>query len=137
MTDAAHKRRQIPFFFVKILVVLIFPLEMAIAPPYFQWVSLLLDVRSNRFPSFTSIPSLLIGLIIMLPCVYFERMLYSSSISRPVRKQVVVSCILSCGISLAILLSGVANPPIYILLPGFYSQFYLHAAGLLRCCQPC
>lgn len=128
MTDAAHKRRHLPFFLVKILVVLIFPLEMIIAPPYIGWASLLLVVRVNQFPFFTSVPSLLIGLIIMLPCIFFERMLYSSSISRPVRKQVVASCILSCGISLAILLSGVANPPIYILVGGFIGDFYLLAA---------
>jgi hypothetical protein len=128
MTDTAHKRRHIPFFLVKILVVLIFPLEMAIAPSFIGWVSLLLFGQSNHFPSFTSIPSLLIGLIIMLPCIYFERMLNSSPISRPVRKQVVVSCILSCGISMALLLSGLANAPSVIALDGFTGRAYVRAA---------
>lgn len=130
MTDTTNKRRRIPFFLIKILVVLIFPLQMVIDPSHFRWTSLLLVVSSYQLPFFTSIPSLLIGLIIMLPCIYFERMLYSIPISRPVRKQVVVFCILSCGISLAILFTGVVIPPLYIALIGFNSSPYAYEATL-------
>jgi hypothetical protein len=128
MTDTASKRRRIPFFLVKILVVLIFPLQMIIDLSHFRWTSLLLVVSSYQLPFFTSIHSLLIGLTIMLPCIYFERMLYSSSISRHVRKQVVASCVLSCGISLAILLTGVFSPPILIQIVGFTITPYAYEA---------
>ncbi|NHI88604.1 MAG: hypothetical protein EAX87_03715 [Candidatus Thorarchaeota archaeon] len=130
MTDTVAKRRRIPIFLVKMLVVLIFPLQMVIAPPNFRWTSLLLVVQNNQFPFFTSIPALLIGLIVMLPCIFFERLLYSSSISRTVRKQVAAACASSCGIALAIQLTRLVNPPPNILLLAFNSAPYAQAATL-------
>jgi hypothetical protein len=130
MTDIVAKRRRVPFFLVKMLVVLIFPLQMVIAPPNIRWISLLLVVQSNQVPFFTSIPAILIGLIVMLPCIFFERLLNSSSISRTVRKQVAAACALSCGIAFAILLTGMVNPPPNILLAALSNAPYAHAATL-------
>jgi hypothetical protein len=130
MSDTADKRRRVPFFLVKMLVVLIFPLHMVIDPPYIQWMSLLLVVQSNQIPFFTSIPALLIGLIVMLPCIYFERLLNTSSISRTVRKQVAAACALSCGTALAVQLTRIVDLPPNILLSVFSSAPYAQAATL-------
>ena len=110
MIQRAKTRKANILFFVKILVVLIFPLEMVLSSSLSGWISLLLVVHSNQFPVFRPMLSVLVGLVIMLPCIYFERLLNNTSISKPVMKQVVAYCTLSCGISAVLLITGVASP---------------------------
>ncbi|MHA2395906.1 MAG: hypothetical protein ACXAC0_04315, partial [Candidatus Thorarchaeota archaeon] len=75
MNEVKSRRKPSAAFLIKILVVLSFPLQGFFSSSNFGWISILLLVGGSTSIVFTSIYSLLVGLIIMLPCLIFEHQL--------------------------------------------------------------
>jgi hypothetical protein len=117
MNEVTNRRRPSAAFLIKILIVLLFPLQGVFSSPNFGWISILLLVGGDTIVAFASISYLLVGLIIMLPCLIFEHHLNSRPISKSVRRRAAAACILSWFISLLLLRFGGAllvMSPFYI-----------------------
>ena len=106
MNEVTNRRKPSVAFLIKILIVLLFPLQGVFSSPNFGWISILLLVGGDTIVAFASISYLLVGLIIMLPCLIFEHHLNSRPISKSVRRRAAAACILSWFISLLLLLFG-------------------------------
>jgi hypothetical protein len=117
MNEVTNRRRPSAAFLIKILVVLLFPLQGGFSSSNIEWISILLLVGGDTIVIFASISYLLVGLIIMLPCLIFEHHLNSRPISKSVHRRAAAACILSWFISLLLLLFGgafLAMSPFYI-----------------------
>ena len=114
MTEVSGRRRAYAPFIIKILVVLIFPLEGFTSSYGTGWQSILLSVGRDPyivlpimpvvpirdiFFTITPIINIFAGMLILLPCLIFEQQLNSRPISKSLRGRTVTACFLSWFIS--------------------------------------
>jgi hypothetical protein len=112
MNEATGRRKPTAIFIVKLLVVLSFPFSGEFNPSYFEfeWLSLLLRVRSFQNVAIVLDYALLFGLFIMLPCLAFEYQLNSKPISAAVRRRAALACVLSWLINMTLSLTFFIEP---------------------------
>ncbi len=100
MNEIQGRRKPTAMFLIKLLIVLSFPLQGIFSSPYFGWISILLIVGGSPFVTFTSLFSVLTGLVILLPCMIFEYQLNSRPIDKSMRWRAAGASILSWLISI-------------------------------------
>ena len=121
MTEARARWRAFASFIVKILVVLVFPLDGFFYSYGTGWQSILLSVGRSPYGDYIFLPAvqiipredfllainpintILAGLLILLPCLIFEQQLNSRPISKSIRGRTVAACFLTWGFSILLL----------------------------------
>jgi hypothetical protein len=99
MTEVIGRQKPSRGFLLKLLIVLLIPLNGHFSDSSIGWSSILLRVGGGPLISFTSINSIIVSLLIMSPCLIFERQLNSKPISDSIRRKATAACILSWFIS--------------------------------------
>ena len=95
MNEGTRRRRYHATFLVKLIIVLLFPIVWNVSSSYVNYASMLLRIDGRGIVIINSINSLILGLLIMLPCLVFEYHLYSRPISNSIRRRAVIACMLS------------------------------------------
>ncbi len=106
---------------VKLIIVLSLPLVTYISFPYVGLISLLFVVGADPFIILAPIQFILLGLLILLPGLIFERQLNSRPITQSIRKRAVAACVLSWLIGMFLPLSFFVP---FVYLPGMYFYYY-------------
>ncbi|MFW9787388.1 MAG: hypothetical protein ACFFE2_08545 [Candidatus Thorarchaeota archaeon] len=91
-------------FIIKLLVVLLFPLNVYSEGQYYSWVSILFSISNYQSLRLTSFYALVVAIVILFPGFLFERRLNSKPFSESARKLTVVCCILTWFIGVILML---------------------------------
>ncbi len=110
MTEVRARRRAYASFIIKILLVLIIPLQGLFYSYRTEWFSILLTFSSDYSIVLNPIYSLATGLFILSPCLIFEWHINSRPISNSIRRRAAVACILSWFLSFLLYLP-ISNQP--------------------------
>ena len=94
MNEVISRLRPNASFLIKMTVVLLFPLAGNITSSHLDWTSILLSVNIPNI-SFNALRTILVGIVILLPGVIFERHIKNRPISTRVRRKAVIACFLS------------------------------------------
>ncbi|MFW9805404.1 MAG: hypothetical protein ACFFFK_01585 [Candidatus Thorarchaeota archaeon] len=105
MNEAISRLRPKASFLFKMAVVLLFPLGGNIRSSHLDWVSILLSVGIPDI-SLNAFPTILVGIVILLPGVIFERQIKNRPVSTRVRGRAVLACFLSWIISIILQFRG-------------------------------
>lgn len=106
MNGATRRWKPRVTFFIKLLFVLIFPLEGIFSVVNMSWTSILLIINETSIVTFSSVLSVVLGLVFILPGVVFERQLNLMPISKSIRKRILSVCILIWFTSYLLLIFG-------------------------------